>query len=126
VVADHQVDLSRVDDPGDMIDQLVVKLLLDGVDQNDLLIKDQESIVGGPQVRGISVEIPDIPIGRSDLVNIWRYHHRIHTYRVSVPLKGHKAESIGHRVKSYMALAGLPVDPLAGYPLCPMPFAPAL
>ena len=69
VIADHQVDLSGIHDLGDIVQHLVGELLLDRIDQRNFFVHHQKRVVGRSPVGAVSVEIPDVPVLYTDIVN---------------------------------------------------------
>ena len=72
MVADHQVDFPRVHDLGDVVQQLVRKFPFDRVDQGDLFIHHQKSVVGRSLVGAVAMKIPDVPVFYADVVDSFR------------------------------------------------------
>ena len=84
VVADHQVDFFRIDNPRDIIQHLVREFFFDRVDQGDLLIHDEKSIVGRSLVSAVAMKIPDVPVFYPNVVNTFGDFNRLHGSPLSV------------------------------------------
>ena len=62
VITDEIIYLFRIDDTGDIIDQLICKLLLDRINKGDLFINNQKCIVACTHFSRITVKVPDVPV----------------------------------------------------------------
>ncbi len=70
VVGDDVVDLLRGDDLGNAGQHLREEFLFDGVDQGDLVVEDEEGVVGGAFFGDVAVEFADIPVDGADPVDV--------------------------------------------------------
>ena len=73
VVGNDDVDLRRVDDGPDVLEQLLPEGAPDGVDQGGLLVQDEIGVVGGAPVgrQLVAVELPQAPVHDPHPVDIF-------------------------------------------------------
>ena len=79
MVGNDHVDLRGVDDGGDAFHHLAEERSLDRVDERDLLIHDEEGVIGGTAAGGVAVELLELPVDGADPPDIGgnpdRFHH---------------------------------------------------
>jgi hypothetical protein len=80
VVGHDVVDLGRVHQIGYPLKHLVTEGPADRVDEGYLVVNYQVGVVRCPLIGGVvgPVKLPDIPIDRSDPVDIWGYLNPFH------------------------------------------------
>ena len=71
VVGDDVVDLGRVDDGSDALEELFLERLFDRVDEGDLLVEDQVGVVARAAARLVAVEAAHGPVDGADPVDIF-------------------------------------------------------
>ena len=71
VVGDDVVDLRRVNDRGDALEELFLERLLDGVNEGDFLVEDQVGVVARAAARLVAVEAAHGPVDGADPVDIF-------------------------------------------------------
>ena len=78
VVHDDVVDLLETCQFLNVPDQVVLKRLLDGIHQGDLLVHDEKGVVGGALWSGIPMKVPDIPVHGTHPVDIFLDFNWLH------------------------------------------------
>ena len=74
MVADNEIDFSGVDDLSDVVQELIGEGLLHRINEHHLVvINDQKGVVACPHVRGVSMEISDVPILNTHIVDAFGY-----------------------------------------------------
>ena len=71
VIGDDVVNLSRVDDGSDALEELFLERFLDRVDEGDLLVEDQVGVVARAAARLVAVEAAHGPVDGADPVDIF-------------------------------------------------------
>jgi len=62
MVDDQVIDVSGVHQLLDMVHQFTHVGFLDRIEESDFFVLDQEGIIGCSFIRGVAMEIPDIPV----------------------------------------------------------------
>ena len=79
VIDDNIVNLARVSQNlVEMVDQVALDLFFHGVEQGDLLVLYQIGVVAGALVRGVAVEIADVPVHGANPVDVLFDLYRSH------------------------------------------------
>ena len=71
VIGDDVVNLSRVDDGSDALEELFLERFLDRVDEGDFLVEDQVGVVARAAARLVAVEAAHGPVDGADPVDIF-------------------------------------------------------
>jgi hypothetical protein len=78
MAGDDIVDTGRIDDGGDALEEFFGEYILDGINQGDLIIEDQISVVRGTSSSLVTVETAHGPVNGANPVYVFSNFNCLH------------------------------------------------